>query len=85
MPCQLRKPDLPNPHGPSSKTRMQKLQQLICGGPWNARDNICLLYWRPKLGDDGKPRPDGAGEWVAWVDSPPKVDPLPDTGVTIAP
>lgn len=78
MPCQLRTPDEPNPLPPNAgSTRMQKLQDLVCGGPWNAHNDICLIYWRPK--------PGGGGEWVAWTDSPaPRKDPLPEADVTIS-
>ena len=77
MACQLRTPEEtdPLPHAPGA-TRIEKLKDLICGGPWGNRDDICLIYWRPK--GEG-------GEWVAWVDEPnPKVDPLPEAHVNIA-
>ena len=77
MPCQLRPADLPYPptHDPS-RTRMENLRDLVCGGPWGADDTICMFYW--------KPAPDGGGKWVAWRDTPPpKVDPLTEAGVTV--
>lgn len=77
MPCQLRSADLidPLPSKPV-RTRMERLQNLICTGPWNTDDTICLIYW--------KPAPNGGGKWVAWQDNPPpNVDPLPQAGVTV--
>jgi len=76
MPCQLRKPDETDPMPPNpAKTRMGKLQDLVCGGPWNGRDDICLIYWKPDV-----------SKWVAWVDQPPPMfDPLPQAEVSVAP
>ncbi len=60
-------------------TRMQRLKNLICGGPWDGNNAIVLIYWKT---DAGTP---GGGLWVAWVDKPsPKVDPLPEASVSIA-
>jgi len=59
---------------------MQKLQDLICGGPWGGNDNVCLVYWSPN------PANPNDGKWIAWEDKPaPKADPLPEAGVDIAP
>jgi hypothetical protein len=57
---------------------MQRLKNLICGGPWGGNNDIVLIYWKPEAGLPGN------GQWVAWVDNPaPKSDPLPEAGVTI--
>jgi len=76
MPCQIRTEDETDPLPPNpARTRIQKLQDLVCGGPWSNRNDICLLYWKPKA---------GGGEWVAWSDSPPpRTDPLPQGAVSI--
>jgi hypothetical protein len=76
MACTLRKPELFEPLPPRAGAgRIQRLQDLVCTGPWSNRDDLVLLYWQPA----------GGGRWVAWVDSPPKVDPLPEANVSIAP
>jgi hypothetical protein len=72
---QLRKPDLIDPLPPNLRRRMQKLRDLVCGGPWGADDDICLIYWKPSS---------NGGQWVAWQDAPaPKTDPLPEAGVSV--
>jgi hypothetical protein len=84
MPCTLRKPELDELSTgillPPIPSRIQRLKNLICGGPWSARDDIVTLYWKPDPG-----APNGA-QWVAWIDTPaPKVDPLPEASVSITP
>jgi hypothetical protein len=59
-------------------TRMQRLKNLVCGGPWGGNDAVVLVYWKT---DSSAPN---GGLWVAWVDKPaPKVDPLPEAAVSI--
>jgi len=80
MACTLRKYDRSDPLPPNAaRTRIQKLQDLICGGPWGNLDDVCLIYWKPDNAGPG-------GQWVYWEDNPPpRNDPLPPAGVTIAP
>jgi hypothetical protein len=60
--------------------RMERLKNLICGGPWGGNDDIVLIYWKPHTGAPAD------HQWVAWVDKPtPKADPLPEASVSIAP
>jgi hypothetical protein len=76
MACTLRRNEEFEPLPPAPGLgRMARLQALVCGNVWGNRDDICLIYWKPENG----------GRWVAWVDSaaPPKVDPLPEAGVTV--
>lgn len=71
----LRTPDEIDPLPPdNTRDRIQKLQDLVCGGPWGNRDDLCLLYWKPNV---------NGGEWVAWSNSTPNVDPLPAAGVSV--
>ncbi len=82
MPSTLRTPELDERKEGTvtapTNSRMLRLKKLICGGPWAARDDIVLIYWRPDSNyHDG-------GYWVAWIDKAPKVDPLPEAQVNIA-
>lgn len=64
---------------PPVPNRMQRLKNLICGGPWGGNNDIALIYWKT---DASLP---GNGQWVAWVDKPaPKTDPLPEADVSVA-
>lgn len=78
MPCTIRhfEDDELQHRSPNAGTpRMERLQKLICGGSWNNKNKINLIYWHPDAA-----APDG-GHWVAWVDP----DPLPGAGVTVTP
>ena len=46
---------------PNAGTRMERLQKLICGGSWNNKNKINLIYWHPDATA-------GWRHWVAWVD-----------------
>jgi hypothetical protein len=82
MPSTLRKSELDEISAGTLQqpipSRMQRLRNLLSGGPWSPK-SIVMLYWKPD------PQAPGGGQWVAWEDSTaPKVDPLPEAGVTIA-
>jgi hypothetical protein len=72
----LRTPDLKEAPPPSPQpSRLQRLKDLICYGAWAGQDDLVLIYWNKQ-----------ENRWVAWVDGPtPKVDPLPEAGVTVSP
>jgi hypothetical protein len=84
MPVQIRKPapDHVEPYSyqkaalpPTNSPPLNRLQQLICGGPWDLFTNLSLVYW---VTDTTAP---GNGYWIAWEDP----DALIAAGVTIAP
>lgn len=56
-------------------TKMQRLRNLICGGPWGNNNKIILIYWLPDTNVIG------GGYWVAWEGA----DPLADAAISIEP
>jgi len=58
MACELRAVDEVDPTLPNDDSRMEKLQNLVCGGGWGNRDDLCLIHWK-------------GNKWVAWKDTNP--------------